>query len=174
MLKAAEVENASIRAPCSGSSSASILDDARPEAEVDGVAPPGGPPQGDALRRRRDRVSVAVETVAQTVQTTLTQGGETGNAAAQLGVGAVEGAIDAVGADLTTAAVGAVEGAIAVAKETGINVAAAAAAAATGTIEAAGEVSNAAAVRVRRSVEGTIQGVKVVASTAVGKDKADE
>ena len=80
----------------------------------------------------------------------------------------------AVGADLTTAAVGAVEGAIAVAKETGLNVEKAAAAAATGAIEAAGEVSNADAVRVRRSVEGTIQGVKVVASTAVGKDKADQ
>lgn len=35
--------------------------------------------------------------VAQTVQTTLVQGGETGSAAAQLGVGAVKGAIHAVG-----------------------------------------------------------------------------
>ena len=50
----------------------------------------------------------------------------------------------------------------------------AAAAAATGAIEAAGEVSSVAAVRVRRSVEGTIQGVKVVASTAVGKDETTE
>ena len=39
----------------------------------------------------------AVETVATTVQTTLKQGGETGAAATQLGVGAVKGAIDAVG-----------------------------------------------------------------------------
>ena len=80
----------------------------------------------------------------------------------------------AIGADLTIAAVGAVEGAIDVAKETGLNVEEAAAAAATGAIEAAGDVSSAAAVRVRRSVEGTIQGVKVVAKTAVGKEGSEE
>lgn len=66
------------------------------------------------------------------------------------------------------------EGAIAVAKETGLNVEEAAAAAATGAIEAAGEVGGGAAVRVRRSVVGTIQGVKVVAKTAVGKEGTEE
>ena len=77
----------------------------------------------------------------------------------------------AVGADLTTAAMGAVEGAIEVAKSTGLSAEEAASAAATGAIEAAGEVSEAAAVRVRRAVEGTIHGVRVVAKTTVGRSK---
>ena len=49
------------------------------------------------IRGTGEITQTAVETVASTVQTTLKQGGETGTAAAQLGVGAVKGAIDAVG-----------------------------------------------------------------------------
>ena len=49
------------------------------------------------IRGTGEITQATVDTIATTVQTTLTQGGETGAAAAQLGVGAVKGAIDAVG-----------------------------------------------------------------------------
>lgn len=73
----------------------------------------------------------------------------------------------AVGADITAAAVGAVEGAIEIAKDTAVSAEDAAAAAASGAIDAAADIGEVAATRVRSAVEGTIQGVKVVAKKTV-------
>ena len=73
----------------------------------------------------------------------------------------------AVGADITTAAVSAVEGAIEIAKDTSVSAEDAASAAATGAIDAASDIGEAAARRVRAAVEGTINGVKVTVKSAV-------
>ena len=59
-------------------------------------------------------------------------------------------------------ALSAVEGAIAGAKEIGVDAAEAASAAATGALKGAGNVSTIAADQVRRAVTGVISGVKVV------------
>ena len=75
-----------------------------------------------------------------------------------------------VGADVTTAAVGAVEGAIDPAKTLSLDVEEAASVAATGAVEAGAQISDAAALRVRRAVEATINRVKVVLLTSLGKD----
>ena len=60
------------------------------------------------------------------------------------------------------AAKGAVEGAIAGAKELSIDTTEAASAAATGAVKAAGEIGSGVAEQVRNAVTGTIAGVKVV------------
>jgi len=60
------------------------------------------------------------------------------------------------------AAKGAVEGAIAGAKELSVDVTEAASAAATGAVKAAGEIGSGVAEKVRDAVTGTIAGVKVV------------
>jgi hypothetical protein len=67
-----------------------------------------------------------------------------------------------VAGDVGKAAKGAVQGAIAGAKEISVDAAAAASAAATGAVKAAGEISSEAASQARKAVTGTISGVKVV------------
>lgn len=71
----------------------------------------------------------------------------------------------AVGADITAAAIGAVEGAVEIAKDTSVSAEEAAVAATNGALEAAGEIGDAAATRVRNAVHGTVRGVKVVPKT---------
>jgi hypothetical protein len=67
-----------------------------------------------------------------------------------------------VGGNLGITAKGAVEGAIAGAKEIGVDTAAAASAAANGALKAAGSVGTTAVDEIKRTLTGTIAGVKVV------------
>ena len=77
----------------------------------------------------------------------------------------------AVGEDLGSVSLAAVQGAIGAAKSVGVDAEKTASAVATGAIEAAYDVSDAAGDAVRDAATGTIQGVRVVVESATSDEK---